>query len=353
MRSKKAEYRAKPGIYRLPKGVDFQTRDIDRFALHLPDCELILEPVPDRHLFSFGRAKSFTLTGPLKVDYDPLPESQGRIVAADFAARRVTVEILPGYHALTPKVSDKKGEGDERFYTYSPSGIWLPNASWSGFAWKDATLTADGRSVTFSVGKGYARDLWELLYKPGNLVSLGMAGCGVLFCIWPDQLGELTVEDLDFYGGGFGWGNATGDSRLTRVRGIRRPGTNRLQGGGGWQSSKREGRVTMDSCEFRTTYDDIIDLSSGSMDMVWRQEGPRRFIIWSNVWHHYEQDPAGSLFAFYGKDFTPCQRREAGVGGAYSRRAGQALAGAGCGTRPHQAAFQGSHRRACLLASDL
>ncbi|MEI7731188.1 MAG: right-handed parallel beta-helix repeat-containing protein [Verrucomicrobiota bacterium] len=309
MRSRKPEYRAKPGIYRLPKGVNFVTRDIDRFALHLPDCELILEPVPDRHLFSFGRAKSFTLTGPLKVDYDPLPESQGRIVAADFATKRVTVAVRPGYHALTPKISDKKSSDktreEERFYTYSPSGVWLPNMSWSGFSWNDAVLAADGRTVTFTAGKGVASKLWEELYQSNNLVSLGMAGCGVLFCIWPDQLGELTVQDLDFYGGGFGWGNATGETTLTRVRGLRRPGTNRLQGGGGWQSGKREGRVTLDSCEFRTTYDDILDLSSGSMDMVWQQAGPRQLVIWSADSHHYEQDKAGDAFIFYDKSFIP------------------------------------------------
>ena len=221
MRGKRQDFTAKPGIYRLPKGANFKTSNIDRFALHLPNCELILEPVPDRHLFSFGKANSFTLTGPVKVDFDPLPESQGRIVASDFATKRVTVEILPGYHALAPKISDKKNRDktreEERFYTYSSSGFWLPNPSWSGFSWNDASLSADGCTVTFTAGKAVEPKLWKELYKPDNLVSLGGAGCGVLYCIWPDNLGELTVQDLDFYGGGFGWGNAASDSSSSPI----------------------------------------------------------------------------------------------------------------------------------------
>ena len=299
-RSGKADYRAQPGVYRLPKGADFEFGGAGDFALHLPDCELVLESAEGRCLFKFGKAKSFTLTGPLKIDCDPLIESQGRIVASDFAARQMTIEILPSYHALAVGPKDK-----QLFHAYTPQGVWLPNPAYSEFAWKDAVLAADGRTVTIHAGKDVKRDYWEMLYKPGNLVSVGNAGCGVLFCIWPDQFGELSVQDMDFYGGGFGWGNAIGNSALTRVRGMRRPGTNRLQGGGGWQSGKRQGRVTLDSCEFRTTNDDILDLSSGSMDMVWQQESPRTCVIWTYKGHHYELDPPGSPFVFYRKDFAP------------------------------------------------
>ena len=296
----KTEYRAKPGIYRLPKGADFEMGGSGDFALHLPDCELILESVEDRSLFKFGKAKSFTLTGPLKIDCDPLIESQGRITAADVEKRQFTVEVIKGYHALAPGKRNR-----ESLHTFTPQGVWLPDPFYPEFDWKDAAIAPDGRTITIHMSKDIKRDYWEMLYKVGNLVTVGNAGCGVLFCIWPEQLGTLSIEDMDFYGGGLAWGNATGDSTLRRVRGMRRPGTNRLTGGGGWQSSKSRGRVTFDSCEFRTTNDDILDLASGSMDMIWQQESQRTCVIWTWNGHHYDQDPVGSTFAFYRKDFAP------------------------------------------------
>jgi hypothetical protein len=232
------------------------------------------------------------------VDFDPLPCSQGRIIASDYERRRMTVDILPGYCALEAGTNK-----EELFYAYSPAGIWLPNVSWSKFQWKDAELSAGGRSVTFSTGKDLKRDDWDRLYSPGNLVALGMSGPGWLFVL--EEVANLTVQDLDFYGGGFCYRNATDTCTLTRVRGRRRPGTNRLYGGGGWQSSTRKCRVTLDSCEFRTSYDDLLDMSSSSMDMVWQQTSAREIVVWGNIWHRYQEDETGSLFEFYQKDFTP------------------------------------------------
>ncbi len=295
--AKKSEFHAAPGVYRLPEGSDFGINTVDAFTLYLPHCELIMESIK-RPLFSLWRVKSFEIVGPVVVDFDPLPYSQGRIVASDFEKRRVTVEVAPGYRALVAK-ADK----DELFYAYSPSGIWLPNISWSQFAWNDAALSADGRSVTFSAGKDMQRDYWDRLYSPGNLTAIGPSGPDWLFVL--EEVGNLTVRDLDFYGGGFCYRNATETCTLTRVRGCRRPGTNRLYGGGGWQSTTRKCRVTLDSCEFRTSQDDLLDMASSSMDMVWQKTGPRELVVWSNIFHRHQDNEPGSPFAFYQKDFTP------------------------------------------------
>jgi hypothetical protein len=248
-------------------------------------------------LFNLWKVGSYTIVGPVEFDFDPMPYTQGRIVTSDYERKLITVDILPGYPALK---SDPQNMN--LFYTYSPAGIWLPNPSWSNFNWKDAELSANGRTVTFSTGKDLKRDYWDRLYSRSNLVALGGSG-PVLFYL--QEVLNLTLQDVNFYGGFFGFGLPAETCTLTRVRGKRRPGTSRLYGCGGWQSSTRKCRVTMDSCEFRTSYDDLLDMKSSSMDMVWQQTSEREFVIWTNTSRQYEQNQPESLFEFYKKDFTP------------------------------------------------
>lgn len=293
----KAEYRAKPGVYRLPKGMNFAIgQHAGPFTLHLPGCEIIMEST-EQPLFPLWRVGSFTIVGPVKVDYDPLPWSQGRIVASDHERKSITVDILPGYPALEAGTKTM-----DVFYAYSPAGIWLPNPSWAQFEWKGAELGAGGRTVTFSTGHDLTREYWDLLYSPGNLAALGHMPSWLIIL---DEVANVTVQDLDFYGGLFCYGNATETCTMTRVRGQRSPGTNRLYGGGGWQSNTRKGRVTLDSCEFQSSYDDLLDMASSSMAMVWQQTSAREIVVWDNIWHHYQNHELGRPFEFYQKDFTP------------------------------------------------
>ena len=295
VRAQRAEYRAQPGVYRLPKGANFNVSSLGAFTLHLPNCEIIMECV-EKPLFPLWKVGSFTIVGPVKVDVDPLPYSQGRIVASDYERRRITVDILPGYRAL-----EAGTKATELFYAYSPKGIWLPNPSWSQFEWKNTELSAGGRTVTFTMGSDLARDDWDRLYSPGNLAALGYSPTWLMIL---DEVANVTLQDLDFFGGLFCYGNATETCTMTRVRGRRCPGTNRLYGGGGWQSGTRKGRVTLDSCEFRTSYDDLLDMSSSSMAMVWQQTSAREIVVWDNIWHRYQDNESGSPFEFYQKDFT-------------------------------------------------
>ena len=294
---KRTEYRAKPGVYRLPKGMYFDIGGYDKFALYLSNCEIIMESV-ERSLFHITGG-DYKVVGPVEIDFDPMPYTLGRIVASQHHRGLVTVEILPGYPALKAEAEPKNRK---LFYTYSPAGIWRPNSSWSQFDWKDAELTAGGRTVTFTADKNLKPDYWDRLYSNGNLVALGEGGPSWLFNL--HQVANLTLEDVNFYGGSFCLGIPTETCTLTRVRGKRRPGTNRLYGGGGYQSSNRKCRVTMDSCEFRTSYDDLLDMHSSSMDMVWQQTSPREIVVWTSVFRRYQEDVPGSLFEFYKKDFT-------------------------------------------------
>ncbi len=293
---KKTEYRAKPGVYRLPKDMNFHIGQVDAFTLVLSNCEIIMESV-EQPLFNIWKVGAYTVVGPVEVDFDPMPYTQGRIVTSDFERKRITMDMLPGYPALTSEPPKKK-----LFYTYSPAGIWLPNPSWSQFDWKDAELSAGGRTLTFSTGNDLKRDYWDRLYNTNNLVALGDPGPGWLFVL--EEVRNLSLQDLNFYGGGFCYRNPAETCTLTRVRGKRRPGTNRLYGGGGYQSSNRKCRVTMDSCEFRTSYDDLLDMHSSSMDMVWQQTSPREIVVWTSIFRRYQEDVPGSLFEFYKKDFT-------------------------------------------------
>ena len=234
VRAQRSEYRAQSGVYRLPQGANFNISRLGAFTLHLPNCEIIMECV-EKPLFPLWRVGAFTLVGPVKVDVDPLPCSQGRIVASDYERKSITVDILPGYRGL-----EAGTKTTELFYAYSPAGIWLPNPSWSQFEWKNAELSAGGRSVTFSIGNDLTRDYWDRLYSPGNLAALGYSPTW-LFIL--DEVANVTLQDLDFYGGLFCYGNATETCTMTRVRGRRCAGTNRLYGGGGWQSGTRKCRV--------------------------------------------------------------------------------------------------------------
>ena len=166
--TQQTEYHAQPGVYRVPKGSSFWVgQHTSPFTLYLSDCQIIYEDIGNP-LFYLWRVESFTIVGPVKIDCDPLPFSQGRIVASDYDQRRITVDILPGYRAL-----EAGTKTTEAFYTYSPAGIWLPNRSWSQFEWQDAVLSADGRTVTFSTGTDLTRDYWDRLYSPGNLAAVG------------------------------------------------------------------------------------------------------------------------------------------------------------------------------------
>lgn len=64
------------------------------------------------------------------------------------------------------------------------------------------------------------------------------------------------------------------------MRGIRRPGTNRLMGAGGCQVGNYGGNVTFDGCEFSNTADDLVDYYGGGLFLCERQEDARTILVW-------------------------------------------------------------------------
>ena len=99
------------------------------------------------------------------------------------------------------------------------------------------------------------------------------------------------------------WGGGTGDFKFTNVRGIRRPGTNRLMGAGGCQVGNYGGNVTFDGCEFSNTADDLVDYYGGGLFLCERQENARNVVTWGgklavgdtvNFYDHVGFHPAAS-----------------------------------------------------------
>ena len=98
------------------------------------------------------------------------------------------------------------------------------------------------------------------------------------------DLKHLSLKDADIYtGAGFAWGGGTGDWTFTNIRGIRRPGTNRLYGAGGCQVGNYGGDVLFDNCEFSNTTDDLIDYHGGALSMVVTRESPRTLLVWGGT----------------------------------------------------------------------
>jgi hypothetical protein len=281
-----------PGVYRiLAKGPDNEIKlwRVKDFVLNLANTEFILE---NGGGFIFPReCENLAILGPVKFDADPLVYTQGALLAYDEATGLSTIEVLPGY-----EVSDSpKGTVD----AFSPAGVYLENPSWAGYS---ECRVLDPARRLIRVKLGAREPMYARIYKPGNLIVLRLHGSPLLLC--SDKVRGFTMKDVDVYtGAGFSWGNGTGDWNFIRVRGIPRPGTNRLYGSGGCQRASYGGNVLFDGCEFSVTADDLVDYGGGGLFMCVRQESPRRVITWGgsfsagdtlNLYTHTDFRPLGS-----------------------------------------------------------
>ena len=260
-----------PGVYRVPAdGPDTRikfARD-KPLRLNLANTEFILEN-GGNFLFPPPRCESITIAGPVKFDADPLAFSQAIVVAHDDATGVTRLKIMPGYAIeIAPK-----GTID----AFTSAGELLPNPSWAEYS--DAqTLDAAAGLVEL---KTSTKTEYRGLYEPGNLVAM-RAGSPVLFSSRDTK--HLTVKDADIYTGvGVAWGGGAGDWSFTNIRGVRRPGTNRLYAAGGCQVSNYGGDVTFDHCEFGNTTDDLMDYSGGGLAMIVRVESPRELLAWGGT----------------------------------------------------------------------
>jgi len=284
-KEKRPDYKLAPGTYRLRDLPNYaaviKLEKLDTFTLDLAGYEIIFEE--DRGRFSFPkRVKNLSILGPVIFDADQLHHTQGRIIANDPKTFRTRVEIMPGYRVgFRPHTmrNVKKGQTPPKHkwgvvYAYSPQGKWLHNSSWSTYI-DEKVIDEKRRIVEFTVGKD--SEVYESLYAVGNLVAIDLRGKVLIDAA---HVENFTLKDVEIYtGGGVLCGPNHGDWNLIRVRGRRRPGTNRLIGSGGIQVTNCRGRTVLDSCEFSHTLDDILDYQAGSLGMVWDRVDKRTLVL--------------------------------------------------------------------------
>ncbi|MCY2950533.1 MAG: right-handed parallel beta-helix repeat-containing protein [Planctomycetota bacterium] len=293
-KEKKPGFKLEPGVYRLPHLPDykaeFKLEYLETFTLDLAGCEIILE---DNRKFGFPKhIKNLSIVGPAIFDADPLPYTQGRIIANDPKTFRTTVEIGAGcYVGFRPK-----DPGRGTVYAFSSDGRWLHNRSWAMYT-NGRVIDPEKRIVEFTAE--HDRDIYESIYAVGNRVAIDH-GPSLLDS---GQVRSFTLKDLDLYwGGGVMWGQGDGDWNIIRVRDRRRPGTNRLFGCGSFQVDNPRGRTLFDSCEFSYTIDDILDYQPGSLGMIWERTGDRELIVRNNG---NPIEPNHKLAFWRDQDFAP------------------------------------------------
>ena len=262
-----------PGVYRFPntnvtnsKYVNgdgsLNFNQVHEFTLNLAHVEIILGNGSTFLAPYYG--SDITIIGPAIFDAEDLRLTQGVVTARDEATGLTTLKIMPGYRVDY----EPKGQID----AFSPQGVYLENPSWASYSDYTVLDKAKGIVQLKADSKG--------LYKPGNLVAL-RNGCPVFLSAGGKGAHNLTLRDLEIDTGvGFAWGQGTGNWLFKNVKCIRRPGTNRLLGAGGCQTSNTGGDVTFDGCEFSNCADDLVDYYGGGLFICERQETPRTIVAW-------------------------------------------------------------------------
>ena len=252
-----------PGVYRLDKSLHF--RGAKNFTLNAQGVEFL---IGKDALFDLQNCQNVAFIGPAKVDAETYPLMQGIIRAFDANSGLASVEILPGY-----EIGDvEKGTLD----AFSPQGVYLENPSWATFQNLNVSDAAQ-RLVQVTLPHDEAA---RRVYRPGNLLALRIHNSDNL--IVSRDTDGFTLRDFEVYtSSGIGWGGGTGDWKFIDIKGIRRPGTNRLMGAGEMQMSSSGGTVLVENCEFSSTTDDVMDYSGGAGTfMALKPETPRQIITW-------------------------------------------------------------------------
>ena len=264
-----------PGVYRIPAKVDglpyvnsngcLNFHGVNGFTLTLAHTEFVLEN--GSTFLAPDGSRDISLVGPVVFDADPLHLTQGVVTARDEATGLTTIKIMPGYQVGY----DPKGTID----AFSPQGVYLQNPSWAGYS----DLTVRDKAQGLIQLKAGAKDI----YQPGNLVALRNGG-PVFLSAGGKGAHNLTLRDVEIDTGvGFAWGGGSGNWTFTHVKGIRRPGTNRLYGAGGCQVWNAGGDVTFDGCEFSDCADDLMDYGGGGLFTCERPETPRTVVTWGGT----------------------------------------------------------------------
>lgn len=253
-------YTIAPGVYRLPGKDPFGGGYYPHgFTINASNVTVILSGTNFWNLWDPSGSTNCALIGPLTVDFDPLPFSQGQVLSYNSTNNTVTVQIMPGY----PDPPLSGGWQNPEVWIYDTNGVWLPQGSvyYSTLTWQTYNSTNHTGVLTLQGSLG--------IPQPGQYIAIGWNGNTPLIYPSPSPVFNLTIQNVTSYAGFFGvsgGGLAQGQVNYTGLKYIRCPGTSRLLGGGGFnaESSGSNTTVTFNGCEFGSSWDDMMWYNSGS-----------------------------------------------------------------------------------------
>lgn len=251
------------GVYRFGGSRPFDIWKRSGFSVIARGCTFLMDGMSGE-LFLVAQSRDISIVGPLTIDADPLQFSQARVLRSDATAKTMDIEVMKGY-PQPPK--------EERMMLFGADGVWLsPQKQWPFLGYKAFRWLDQARRL----GRIAVEPEIIALMRPGLLLTLGQGqGIGTL-----SDVEGMTIQDVTLHTGCtalVAWGaGGSGAWRYSRVRAIPRPGTSRLIGGSGPQQSFGPGsRVSFVDCEFSGSTDDNLNVSAGSVGMVYKRESAR------------------------------------------------------------------------------
>ena len=241
----------------------------------------------------FKNCRNVTVRG-LTLDYDPVPFSQGVIVAMNAPQSYVVLRIIDGFPLPERKPSD-----GTLVLPFHADGTMIPHRMDTASSVEDlgerfvrAYLTQGlmlgepDRSVA-PVGVGDV-----LVFAPRKDVDIASTGCSGM------KLDGVTL----FASSHMGIIETDGDGGDTYrgCRIVRRPGTARFIAcnADGFHSYLMKRGPTLEDCEISYTCDDCVNIH-GFLDMVSRAEDPTHLLIITPMGMNFER---GSALTFYGHE---------------------------------------------------
>lgn len=245
-----ASYKIPPAVYRLERPLELH--GLNGFELDGQGATLI---------FTSGQAR-LSLQGSTKctvrsltLDMDPLPFTQGRIVALYPERKGVDVRVDEGY----PRGDAKVGREGFRCLFYEPDGSRELNV-----------LDATSEKLD-EVAPGVVRIVSHRFFEPmkrplrvGDYAVIGLHGGGGGVVV--KNCAGLRMEEVTIHAaGGFAiteCGFAEGGHRYERCRIVRKPGSGRLMAGArdGFHSITQRRGPVLRNCEIAHCFDDLVNI---------------------------------------------------------------------------------------------
>lgn len=218
----------------------------------------------------------------LTVDYDPLPFTQGTVMAVDRGADEIVLKLDEAYQIVGPVFAafEPGDRGTIRGAIFEPDTRQLKEKShgWRALAfWQNKVAPRTYRVPV----RGFAGvGVEEIGFEKGHRVAIWLRRGRT---IRTGVSGAVTWENMNLYASGFvGFAEARGVGPTTyrNVNIVRRPGTNRLIAcnADGWNSANMVNGPRLESCTINYAMDDALNVHGLYLKVLW-QESPTEIIV--------------------------------------------------------------------------